>query len=478
VKVPRRKLIGVLASLSVLAALTAPAARPTFRADPEYLIDTWDTEDGLPAHWPWSIAQTPDGYLWLGLLEGLVRFDGVKFNLFDKSSLPQLPDSAVLKVHLDRSGNLWVGTVKGVVVRTGADWREVALPGTNNNRGNYVVHTLAERANGDLLLTTLDGGVLEYRAGQFHPLPPPPGKTNTSYVGCADDAGNWWVAQHEFVGKWDGQRWVETVSLADTPNLAPGQVYCAAGRAGRLWLLLGTELRQYRGGTETQRTLLPGLRGEVLELLEDSGGNVWICTLGSGLWQVSSKGLVRHWSRSDGLGDNSVVSAFEDRERNVWVGTGRDGLKRFKERTFHSLLTVTDRLTFARFALAASPTGGMCIASWGQGLWGANAEGVTKVPLPEPLHAASISALSLLVDRSGCLWLGAMTNGFWRVEGQDARWMPIDDSGKSAVHALFEDSHGRIWMGGGQSVCVFEAGKMRSLGPTQGLPVGSVNAFA
>ncbi|MCX6922242.1 MAG: triple tyrosine motif-containing protein, partial [Verrucomicrobia bacterium] len=473
-----RKLIAVLAMFSAFVALTTSAARPTFRSDPDYLIDTWEIEDGWPASAPRAMAQSPDGYLWMGTSEGLVRFDGVKFTLFDQTSLPKLPHKAIVKLLLDRSGKLWVGTVNGVAARSGTDWRTVALPGTNNNRGNHLVHTLAERPGGDLLLTTYDGGVLEFTSGQFRPLPPPPGETNTSYWGCSDDAGNWWVAQHKFIGKWDGHRWVETVSLAETPELVPGQVCCVSGREGGLWLLLGSELRQYRNGKATQRTLLTGFKGEVSDFLEDSRGNVWIGTLGAGLWQISSKGLVSHWSRSNGLANNNVPSVFEDRERNVWVGAGHGGLTRFKQRTFHSFLTVADRLAFARFAVSASPTGDVFIAAWRDGLWRANTEGVTKVPLPKPFAESSVSALSLLVDRSGCYWIGAMTNGVWRIKGEEAQWMPIDDSGRSPIRALFEDSHGRVWMAGGQSVSAFDAGTMRGFGPAQGLPPGLVSAFA
>jgi signal transduction histidine kinase/ligand-binding sensor domain-containing protein len=461
-----------------LLALNASAATSSFRADPDYLIDTWEGEDTWPGSPASTMAQAPDGYLWLGTREGLVRFDGLKFTLFDQTSLPKPPNKAVVKLHLDRSGNLWAGTVKGIAVRNGADWRAVALPGTDNNRGNYLVDTLAERPGGGMLATTRDGGVLEFTGGQFHLLPPPPGATNTSYWGCADDAGNWWVAQHKFVGKWDGQRWVETVSLAETTNLAPHQVACATGRAGGLWLLLGPELRQYRGGAETQRTPLTRFKGEVADLLEDSRGNVWIATRGAGLWQVSSKGLVQHWSRSNGLANNNVPFVFEDRERNVWAGMGHGGLTRLKQRTFQSFLTVTDRLAFARFAVAASPTGGVFIASWRDGLWRANAEGVTKVPLPKPFTDSSVSALSLLADHAGRLWIGAMTNGVWRVEGQDAQGMPIDDSGRSPVYAIFEDSRGRIWLAGGQAVSVFEGGAMRGFGSAQGLPPGPAIAFA
>ena len=279
---------GVVAAMCCLAAIEVQAAQSTYRSDTDYLIDTWETENGWPDGFLGAMAQTPDGYLWLGTLKGLVRFDGVKFSVFDKSSVPELPHSAVMKLQLDRSGRLWAGTAGGVAVRSGAQWRTVALPGTNNNRGNHVVFSLTERPGVDLLVTTYDGGVLELRGGQFHALPPPPGETNTGYLGCADDAGNWWVSQHKFIGKWNGQRWVETVSLAGATHLAPGQVGCGTRRAGGLWLVLGTELRHYRGETETLRVPLPGLRGKVPNVLEDSRGNVWICTTAAELWQVSS----------------------------------------------------------------------------------------------------------------------------------------------------------------------------------------------
>jgi ligand-binding sensor domain-containing protein len=72
-----------LAAILVLVALTAASAAPvTFCADPDYLIDTWDTEAGWPASTAYTMAQTPDGFLWLGTLKGLVRFDGVEFTLF------------------------------------------------------------------------------------------------------------------------------------------------------------------------------------------------------------------------------------------------------------------------------------------------------------------------------------------------------------------------------------------------------------
>ena len=476
--VPRRILWAALYALEVLVAVTATAARPALSTDPDYLIDTWAAGEEWPGSSADTMAQTPDGYLWLGSPEGLVRFDGVKFSLFDQASPPQLPHRAIVKLLLDRTGRLWAGTVRGVSVRSGAEWQTVALPGPDNNRGSHLVVTLTERPGGDLLATTHDGGVLEFHAGEFRALPSPPGEANARYQGCVDDAGNWWVVQSKFIGKWDGQRWIETVALAGTPPLGPGQVGCVAGRAGGLWLLLGTELRHYQGTTEIRRTALPGFKSDVLDLLEDSRGNVWICTGGAGLWQVSASQQVRHWSPLNGLADNTTRCAFEDREQNVWVGLRQGGLTRFKERTFHSVLTVTNRLCFARFALATAPTNGVFVASFLQGLWRADGGRVAKVPLPGALNEAAVSALSLMLDRTGRFWIGAMTNGVWCVEGSAARWLSIDAAGRAPVQALFEDSRGRIWLAGGQAAAVFEAGVLRGFGPGEGLPAGLVNAFA
>jgi hypothetical protein len=80
---------------------TRAEARPTFRSDPTYLIDTWETEDGLPENSATAMVQTADGYLWFGTFGGLVRFDGVKFTVLNAFNTPGLPNSGVVNLHLD-----------------------------------------------------------------------------------------------------------------------------------------------------------------------------------------------------------------------------------------------------------------------------------------------------------------------------------------------------------------------------------------
>ena len=94
----------------------AMAGRATYRDDPTYLIDTWETEDGLPENTPTAMVQTPDGYLWFGTFNGLVRFDGMNFMVFNRANTPQLPSAGIVNLHLDQRGWLWVSTTEGVVV--------------------------------------------------------------------------------------------------------------------------------------------------------------------------------------------------------------------------------------------------------------------------------------------------------------------------------------------------------------------------
>jgi len=100
------------------------AAAQTIRTDPNYLIDSWETEDGLPENSATAMAQDEDGYLWIGTFAGLVRFDGQTFTRFDTSNTPELPSDGIVNLHMDRRGRLWVSTYRGLVLREGMKWQK------------------------------------------------------------------------------------------------------------------------------------------------------------------------------------------------------------------------------------------------------------------------------------------------------------------------------------------------------------------
>lgn len=458
--------------LGCCLALNAFGARPSFLADPTYLIDTWETEDGLPENSATAMVQTPEGYLWFGTFNGLVRFDGVKFAVFNRSNTPQLPSDGVVNLHVDRIGRLWVSTYRGLTRLDGAQWR---VFGTNDGWVGDLARSFAERANGDLLVTTFDGKVLEYSSDRFTQLPTPPGREGAGYFGFADEAGVWWVVQQWFVGSWNGERWAEAAGVT---NRIPRII--SAGRAsdGGLWLFVaGPDLYKIRAGKQVQHVPLPHKLGSPWSISEDSRGNIWIATYDEGLSCVSSEGVLRRWNTSNGLSYNGTRFVFEDREQNLWVGTSGGGLQRFKPRRFRSYGDESGLTERNVTSVSPDSDGGVWIATYGKGVFRWSAGAVKSVD-PSPGRNALSLVNSVLADRAGRTWFGTWGQGVGVLEASDFHRIPPEQTGGSNMLSLFEDTIGRIWAGGEREASVSDGNAFRLIKDEFGVAVPGIRCFA
>ena len=160
-----RSLIGLAAATLLVPA--PRAARAAVAADPEYLISTWQTDDGLPENSATAMVQTPDGYLWFGTFNGLVRFDGVRFTVFDHANTPELPSGEIVSLHLDREGRLWISTPLGMAFVK--DGRFTVYTHGHGWSGNYA-RFFAEGPNGALYVSTFDDKLLEWGADGFREI--------------------------------------------------------------------------------------------------------------------------------------------------------------------------------------------------------------------------------------------------------------------------------------------------------------------
>ena len=93
---------------SIVLMVTSLSAKTS-----DYLIDAWTSDSGLPDSSVTSIAQTQDGYLWIGTADGLARFDGVRFETFDPINTPELKSARITKLSVDAWGTLWINTGGG-----------------------------------------------------------------------------------------------------------------------------------------------------------------------------------------------------------------------------------------------------------------------------------------------------------------------------------------------------------------------------
>ena len=168
---PRRPHSTRVGSRPRLAALTSGLlllglAPRGFALDPgkavtQYMHEVWQTEQGLPQNTVNAIAQTPDGYLWIGTREGLVRFDGVRFTVFDTRTTPELGHNFVLCLRVDQKGRLWIGTSGGGLVRR--EGERFTRYGTKDGLPNPQVSALFEDGKGQLWVGTDGGGLARLR---------------------------------------------------------------------------------------------------------------------------------------------------------------------------------------------------------------------------------------------------------------------------------------------------------------------------
>lgn len=461
----------IVLTLTLLAGLnwTARAELPFPLADSGYLLRTWGTEHGLPENSATAIVQTRDGYLWFGTFNGLVRFNGDQFTVFNPANTPQLPSAGIVNLHADQRDRLWVSTYAGLVLKDGTQWRTL---GTNEGWPGNPVRSFTERKNGDLLMTTFDGQVLTVEHDRPTELPPPPGEPGQGYLGTVDESGQWWLAQNRFVGFWNGQQWIPV--RIPSPPVGRSAVACATARDGGVWIYIAKQLLKFRGGSETSRFSLPGLKGGIWSMVEDSRTNLWICSYDSGLFQVTPGGELRHWTTTTGLGTSATRVVFEDRERNLWIGTSGDGLRQLTRQRFFKVGSGSSG--FRARSVSPARDGSMWIAYYDAGLFRQDEAGIAQVLVPGPTNAGTYG-LSVLEDRAGRLWYGDLDCCWWR-RGQDRfEKVPLQPSAGAHVSALFEDSKGQIWIGTRAGAVVYDGTGFQPLEPETGLPRGEIAGF-
>ena len=288
---------------------------------------SWQREQGLPQNSVKALAQTRDGYLWIGSDDGVVRFDGVRFVSFGLRE--GLPSGPVRTLFEDRQGTLWIGSADSGLTR----WQEGQFTTFTTRDGlpADAITALAEDNEGRLWVGT-EAGLVVWQKGQ---LAPPPGgaepfKSRPITTLCKDRQGVLWLGAtgagifRLVEGKF--------VALADASveGLLQDPHCLLEDKAGRIWLGAGDDFVLCRDGDQWRRYRIPRhlARPYVSALAEEPDGTVWAGSVSEGLFQFT-EGKLAAISASSGLLDNSVESLLVDREGNLWVGTGA-GLQRLR----------------------------------------------------------------------------------------------------------------------------------------------------
>jgi ligand-binding sensor domain-containing protein len=324
----RLLLLFVPAVLAPVSAASCPAqmlaeSAPTDAGPLPYSVRTWTTREGLPQVSPRALAQTPDGYLWIGTFGGLARFDGVRFEVYDLSSHRELRSNRITSLLAARDGALWVGTEDAGVVRLEAGVFEPV--GVRAGERIDSVWALCEDAAGRVWAGSSDGLFRCARsdaAGTGSELAFERDERVTGIVRdlCLEDSGELWIACADGLYRLREGR-MESVLPDHWSDVTP-----AAG--GGVWAA-GRTLARFRGDAHESFGELPSSGSS--SLYEDSEGVLWVaCRSATFVLRDGEFALVDPEQGPLEAALQEVISILEDREGNLWFGGLRTGLSRVR----------------------------------------------------------------------------------------------------------------------------------------------------
>lgn len=396
----------------VLAAARAFAAAP----DSPFIVDSWTTENGLPDNEAVSILQSRDGYLWIGTLNGLVRFDGNQFKWFDEMKTPGLSSDRIVFLFEDRHTNLWIGTQSSGLEMI----QDGKIKSFEKETAGIGPVMGASEDSGDNVYFYSENGVGRYHAGQM------------SYYSGVHSLQLEILARHWIVPLREGGQW-------------------------ELWS--GRVKKADRSGSEKDFGPWPWGNAFIKAACEDENGNLIVGTSGSGLFWFDAAGHYRRITTADGLSSDNILSLCLDSEGDLWVGTDSGGIDRIKRKLFN---TVPGLRPWDVRSVAQDAAGGLWVAFTGSGLSYWNSNGVRdfhlgqnsalvdsrKTPNSRIFESIlSVGASAVLVDSLQNTWAGSSSEGLFLFQSGQFVPAPGADILGSEILALFESKNGTLWVG-------------------------------
>jgi ligand-binding sensor domain-containing protein len=436
------------------------ALDPTLQPS-QYILDNWQTAEGLPQTSAQTIARTPDGYLWVGTQEGLARFDGIRFVVFDSVKEPAIPDKHISVLYVDRLGQLWIGTRAGIARFDGAHFRAIA---PDSGLAHAYVRTIAEDANG-LLWVGTETGLFQVEHDEVRAFGADRGlRAGMAVRGLLQDAyGALWVAAESQLYRYAGGRFERMPLYAGDED--DKVTAMQSDSAGALWFgtLKGAVLRRSADQNEiiiARGRFLSGIR--VLSF--DRDANLWIGTRGAGLvrWRDGQLATLDK-NQFDGA---DLRAFYEDDEGSLWIGSTGVGLLRLRDPKFAPFGESEGLQGNLAWSITPRSRGGLWVGT-DAGL-SEYAEGKFEHIQGPPGHE-NIRVRAVLEARDGTVWAGTDGAGVYRYDGK--RITVFDQSrGLSGanVTAVEEDRNGRIWVGSNVGLDRIEDGKVVSMAAVTG----------
>ena len=452
-------------------SLNARALDPN-RLLSQYVHQEWSAGSSFPGGAVNAIAQTADGYLWIGTDKGLWRFDGFTFSPVSFTPVLSASSTPILQLLTDANGQLWIRPQGADVVHQ-ENGRFVRVrygdPGLTSQ-----ITALGEDSDHKILLSDIGSGTFRLRADEFEKLATPavlPG-TSPPIISIAEGS--------------DGRLWMGTlgaglfvISHGHAAHVNAGlpdrKINCLLPISDReLWA--GTDTGLYRwNGREFSRTGLPPALGhvQILSMLHDRDANIWVGTA-RGLLRINANGT--SFSAEDELrGHGGINALFEDREGNLWVG-GSQGLGRIRDSTFITYSPTLDVRFDQDGPIDADQQNRTWFAPEQGGLFALKDGRIQSMSTGIPQNDV---VYSISGDKDG-LWVGRQHGGLTHLQfsggGVITRtYTQANGLAQNSVYAVYSSHDGSVWAGTlSAGVSKFSDQRFTSYTTANGLPSNTI----
>ncbi|HMW31839.1 MAG TPA: two-component regulator propeller domain-containing protein [bacterium] len=488
-----RLLFCVFLFLFMLAADTK--ALDPERSVTQYVHDVWLKEDGLPGISVLSFYQTREGYLWIGSFEGLARFDGAKFTLFNRRSIDAFLSYGLWRILEDKHGYIWMGTNGNGIYRfKDPNFQRLAV---TNGLTNDNVLSLAMDQDEMVWAGTRKGlnriRIISQDSFAVEPVMYRSNVLQDVFGLCTDHDGTVWIGATNTI-----YRYVEG-RLEEFANIGERIRSMYVDRDNRIWI--GTTNAGVFQISENQLrhfTTKNGLPPEsIWRVWYDRDGNVWLGSDGMGLFRAKPGSFrdenelisLEQFSEKEGLTNNRISALFEDREGSLWIGTFRGGLNRLRDGKFITYASANGMVHPVVYPIVQEHNGDMWFGTEGglshysgnrfvnyttaNGLSNNQVRGIVRdsrgrlwvgtygagldifnpasgrfAPAPSAINHAFRNIRDMLKDREGHLWIGTINSiGLIKPDGSHRTFTMQDGLLTTSILCLYEDIYGNVWAG-------------------------------
>lgn len=444
----------ILLSIYSDAQITPVFSEKSLATTEKYTVQIWNTENGLPQNSINDITQTNDGYIWLATFDGLVRFDGLKFQIYNTSTTSELKSNSIKKIFSDNQNGLWIITTEGVLISySNTVFKTHDLP----SKVKYNSNTLAEWAQNSVLVVCENNKIYkvsQHDIQEFN-IPKDIQTINSIQTKYGDQL---YIASNNGLHSYLNKTWntyfllkgKSIFSLYKTPNAD-----ILANAQNQLYLIQTQNCESYG---------IPILLDVLTEYTLGFNEKKQLCVLTNNGILTAENGQIKTTTIQNGLSSNDITSVFVDEQNNFWVGTSNGGLNKLKTKLFKVLSKEDGMQGDGITGIIETKNKGIIIGNSCAGI----SQYVHSKFIKQSLIPDGFCIWSLLEDDTENEWLGIYGSGVfvYSKNGILKNYNKSDGLIDGVVFSIFQDSKKTVWIGTNTGLCYYKDNRFTAFDTT------------